>query len=247
MWIVIGIVSIWAFINRKERESKPKVALSKYEKMTFRLYFRILNVFAKKYIIKKWGKEFYSAYIKTAKQKLLEIESELPLKVDSFFETDYKSIVACIPIYDALMKQNIARNEIDMVIWKTIESLYKLMPPKGGKKTYKKLLDGWKAYQKRGELGLLGKNDWILDIEEEDGGSYYCRVTECGARKILTNKGYDFIFPCICRVDHLTMSLRGYRYERSKTIADGDDLCNNHVMGLGYTEWAPEKGFLTRK
>jgi hypothetical protein len=215
--------------------------------MSFRLNFRIFNVFAKKYIINKWGKEFYSAYIRTAKQKLREIESDLPPKVDSFFETDYKSIVACVPIYYALMKQNISRNEIDMVIWKTIEGVYKLMPPKGGKKTYKKLLDGWKAYQRKGEMGLLGKNDWVLEIKEEDNGSYYCRVTECGARKILNNKGYDFIFPCICRVDHLTMSLRGFRYERNNTIADRGDACNNRIMGLGFTEWAPEKGFTTRK
>jgi len=215
--------------------------------MTFRLLFRIFNVFAKKYIVNKWGKEFYSVYIRTSKQKLQEIELELPHRVDSFFETDYKSIVAFIPIYYALMKQNIARNEIDMVIWNTIERVYKLMPPKGGKKNYKKLLDGLKAYQKKGELGLLGKNDWVIEIEEKDDRSYYCRVTECGARKILVNHGYDFIFPCMCRVDHLTMSLRRFRYERDNTIADGGKICNNHIMDLGFTEWAPEKGFITRK
>ena len=215
--------------------------------MTIRFLFQILNLFARRYIIDQWGKEFYSAYKKTAKQKLREIESELPTRVDGFFQADYQGIVACVPIYFALMKQNIDRNEIDMVLWKTIERVYKLMPPKGGKKNYRKVLNGLKAYQKKGENGLLGKNDWVLKIDEDDNGSYFCRVTECGARKILANKGYDFIFPCICRVDHLTMSLRGFRYERDKTIADGDDVCNNHFMGLGYTEWAPGKGFSTRK
>ncbi len=215
--------------------------------MKTRFLFLILNVFAREYIIKNWGKEFYSSYIKAAKQKLREIESELPSGVDRFFQADYQGIVACIPIYFALMKQNIDRNEIDRVIWKMIEGAYKLMPPKGGKRTYRKILDGLKAYQKKGEMGLLGKNDWVLEIEEEDNGSYFCRVSECGALKILADKGYDFIFPCMCRVDHLTMNLRGFRYERDKTIADGDDVCNNHIMGLGYTDWAPEKGFLTRK
>jgi len=215
--------------------------------MKTRFLFRILNVFARRYIIKKWGKEFYSSYKKAAKQKLCEIESELPSNVDHFFQADYQGIVACIPIYFALMKQNVDRNDIDKVVWKTIEGVYKLMPPKGGKRTYRKILNGLKAYQKKGEMGLLGKNDWVLEIEEEDKGSYFCRVTECGARKILADKGYDYIFPCMCRVDHLTMSVRGFRYERDKTIADGDDVCNNHFMGLGNTEWAPEKGFSTRK
>jgi hypothetical protein len=215
--------------------------------MTTRFLFQILNVFARRYIIDKWGKEFYSAYKKDAKHKLREIESELPVRVDSIFQADYQSILACVPIYFALMKQNIDRNEIDMIIWKTIERVYKLMPPKSGMKSYRKVLDGWKAYQKKGEQGLLGENDWVLKIEEEENGSYFCCVTECGAFKILSDKGYDFIFPCICRVDHLTMSLRGFRYERDKTIAEGDGICNNHIMGLGYTEWAPEKGFSTRK
>jgi len=215
--------------------------------LTTRFLFLIYNLFAKKYIIEKWGKEFYSAYKKTAKQKLRKIESELPASVNGFFQSDYQSIVTCVPIYYALMEQKIDRNEIDMVIWKTIEGVYRWLPPKGGKKRYRQILEGWKAYQKKGEMGLLGKNDWVLKIEEEDNGSYYCRVTECGARKILANKGYDFIFPCICRIDHLTMSLRGFRFERDRTIADGDDVCNNHIMGLGITEWAPEKGFLTRR
>lgn len=215
--------------------------------MTFRLLFRIFNFYAKKYINNKWGKEFYAVYIKTAKQKLQEIELELPPKVDNFFEADYKSIVAFVPIYYALMKQDIARNEIDLVIWNTIERVYKFMPPKDGKKTYKKVLNRLKAYQMKGEMGLLGKNDWVLMIQEEEDGSYYCRVTECGARKILINHGYDFIFPCMCRVDHLTMSLRGFRYERDNTLADGGEMCNNHFMGLGFTEWAPEKGFTSRK
>lgn len=215
--------------------------------MKTRFLFRILNLFTRRYIIEKWGKEFYSSYKKAAKQKLREIQSELPSGIDRFFQADYQGIVACIPIYYALMKLNIDRSEIDMVIWKTIERVYKLMPPKGGKRTYRKILDGLKAYQKKGEMGLLGKNDWVLEIEEANSGSYFCRVTKCGARKILADKGYDYVFPCMCRVDHLTMSVRGFRYERDKTLADGDDVCNNHIMGLGYTDWAPEKGFLTRK
>ena len=217
--------------------------------MTFKLMFRIFNLFAKKYIVQKWGEEFYSAYIKTAKQKLRDLESELPSKVDAHFEFDYKSIVAIVAIYYALLQQNVKPDEIDMVIWKTIERLYRSMPQglMRGKKVYNKLLDGWKAYQKKGELGLLGENDWVLEIEEEVGESYYCRVTECGARKILMGRGYDFIFPCVCRLDHLTMHIRGFKYERDQTIADGDTICNNHFMGLGFTEWTPEKSFENRK
>jgi hypothetical protein len=42
-------------------------------------------------------------------------------------------------------------------------------------------------------------------------------------------------------------NLMGIKFERNKTLADGDDCCNNHVLGSGFTEWSPEKGFELRK
>jgi hypothetical protein len=39
----------------------------------------------------------------------------------------------------------------------------------------------------------------------------------------------------------------GLQFVRTKTLADGDDCCNNHIAGPGFTEWAPEKGFEVRK
>lgn len=217
--------------------------------MTFRFLFRVFNFIAKKNIIKKWGKEFYLTYLKMAKKKLQELEYELPHRVDSHFDADYKGIVACVPIYYSLMQQNISHNEINMIIWETFEGLYKFVPKSlmRGKMKYMKMLERLRLYQRKGEQGLLEKNDWIMEIKEEDGGSYYCTVVECGAYKILKNKGYDFVFPCMCRLDYFLMNLRGFKFERDKTIGDGYDVCNNHIMGLGFTEWAPEKGFSSRK
>ncbi len=45
----------------------------------------------------------------------------------------------------------------------------------------------------------------------------------------------------------LMANLMGLQFTRAKTLADGDDYCNNYIGGPGFTEWAPEKGFLSRK
>lgn len=50
-----------------------------------------------------------------------------------------------------------------------------------------------------------------------------------------------------CRLDYLMANIKGNKFERTKTLADGDDCCNCNMMGLGYTEWSPEKGFEQRK
>jgi len=41
--------------------------------------------------------------------------------------------------------------------------------------------------------------------------------------------------------------LSDIRFERHKTLADGDDGCDNHIPGLGEIIWAPESGFTNRK
>jgi L-2-amino-thiazoline-4-carboxylic acid hydrolase len=104
-----------------------------------------------------------------------------------------------------------------------------------------------KDYQKKGEAGLLGENDWIMSVEEEKDGSIYRQITECAAHKVLNRAGSGSVFPCTCRIDYLMANIGGMRIERNKTIGDGDSICENHIFGPGYTEWAPEKGFIDRK
>jgi hypothetical protein len=55
------------------------------------------------------------------------------------------------------------------------------------------------------------------------------------------------VFPYACRIDYLMANLMGLQFVRTKTLADGDDCCDNYIAGPGFTEWAPEKGFEHRK
>jgi len=55
------------------------------------------------------------------------------------------------------------------------------------------------------------------------------------------------VFPAACRLDYLMAHLSGIRFERHNTLADGDEGCDNHILGLGETIWAPESGFTNQK
>jgi hypothetical protein len=217
--------------------------------MTFRFAFNALHFFGKRDIINKWGKVFYKAYKKLAIGKLSTLENELPQSVHKKYDFNYKLICAYVPIYDSLQKLGVATNEIETMLWKMNESALNAIPKKLFKmiKPSRKALDQSVKYQQLGESGVLGKNEWIMKIQEDADGSIHTRFTQCGAYNVLSSFGYGFVFPCACRLDYLTANIAGMKFVRNKTIGDGDGVCDNHYLGKGFTEWAPEKGFIGRK
>ncbi len=217
--------------------------------MTFKVAFTAFHIFGKIYIIDTWGKEFYSRYYKIAKRKISALEDELPNDIAKEFDFFYKFIVVYVAIYYALEQLNIEKDQIEYAIWIMNELGLKKLPKRfilglyDKEKNIKKLI----KYQKMGEDGLLKDYDWKLKVQEDDDGSYHRIYYECGAYKLLKSKGYGYIFPCACRVDYLIANLGRIEFKRDKVIADGDSYCDSHVIGMGYTEWAPEKGFINRK
>lgn len=113
--------------------------------------------------------------------------------------------------------------------------------------TSKAAVKSLRAAQARGEAGLLNPMDWRVEIEEPAEGGYRSTMTQCGALQALRAIGEDGVFPYACRIDYLMASLMGLRFVRTKTLADGDECCDNYIAGLGRTEWAPERGFEDRR
>jgi len=217
--------------------------------MTFNQAFTAFHIFGKKYIIDKWGKEFYSQYFKIAKTKIYSLENELPDDLAKEFDFFYKFIVVYVAIYYALEQLDIEKPQIEYAIWIMNEYGLEKLPKQflsglyDKKKNIKKLI----KYQEMGKKGLLKDYDWKLEVHEDADGSYHRIYNECGAYKLLKSKGYGYVFPCACRVDYLIANLGKIEFKRDRVIADGDSFCDSHVIGCGYTEWAPEKGFINRK
>jgi len=48
-------------------------------------------------------------------------------------------------------------------------------------------------------------------------------------------------------LDYLTSHYLKSGFERTLTLGDGDEMCNNKFFIDGECEWSPEKGFNIRK
>jgi len=88
------------------------------------------------------------------------------------------------------------------------------------KSRLKKITEAGIESQKRQYPG-----DWVFEINENDQG-YFQTQYECGIHKLYTQLGYESYVPYLCLTDYATCAVAGLRLERSKTIADGDDVCN---------------------
>ena len=220
--------------------------------MNIELAYQLLVCAGKRDIINEYGQEVYVAIKKISDAKLKEILPKIPKLKNSHFDFNYKFIVAYVPIYYAFKQFDETTDNADRLLWMMNEELLRKIPRYiwrliGRLSLNKSLKKKQKALQKSGEEGLLDPLDFRIQVIECDDGSYFCNFVECGAYKVLKMIGEDYIFPSACRIDYLVANLSGLKFERNKTIADGDDCCNNHIMGCGYTEWSPENGFIDRK
>jgi uncharacterized ParB-like nuclease family protein len=213
--------------------------------------YRLLYWGSKKRFIEHYGKAFYARFRRASDQELRALLPRLPTIKNSYFDMNYKMIAAYVAVYNTALKFDETRNRADDILWMMNEELMAKIPKPMVTSMKKSCLGKKKRelaeLQKKGEAGLLDPLDWRVTVAECPDGSYYYNITECGAFKALKAIGEDKVFPCICRLDYLTAHIAGIRFERNKTIADGDDCCDNHIMGIGHTRWSPEQGFENRR
>ena len=71
------------------------------------------------------------------------------------------------------------------------------------------------------------KNDWVWDVVDKDemydgGYDYY----ECGVCKLFKDEGAQELAKYVCKLDYGMFDMIGITLTRTKTIADGDDICD---------------------
>lgn len=214
--------------------------------------YKLLILANKKYIKRIYGVDYYKKFKLIANEKIKELKPKIPDIGKSIYSLNYAFIIAYVPFYHAFNQFNETKDKAGELIYLINENLIKKIPTfillKMGKiNTSEKWIKKLKEEQKKGELGLLHPMDWKIEVLENDDGTYYCNMKECGALKVLKELEEDNIFPYPCRIDYLMAHLTGNKFERTKTLGDGNECCNNYMMGLGNTEWSPEKGFNQRK
>lgn len=217
-----------------------------------RVACRLLLWAAKPTLVARFGKVRFNQIRSAADAKLKAILPRIPPLRGSNFDLNYSFIVAYVPLHHAFRQFDETKGSADALLWMANETLLRKVPGAiwraiGKASLRSRKVTAIRALQQRGEAGLLDPLDYRIQVQEMSEGGYVCTFTECAALKVLRSIGEAEVFPAACRLDYLMAHLSAIRFERNKTLSDGDDGCDNHILGLGETVWAPETGFANRK
>lgn len=73
--------------------------------------------------------------------------------------------------------------------------------------------------------------DWKYDYKKGKE-EFYNTYTECGICKLgLRENCFEFV-PCLCNMDERSYRNEGGQLHRTKTLANGDECCNFHVIKI---------------
>ncbi len=73
--------------------------------------------------------------------------------------------------------------------------------------------------------------DWKYTYQG-NAHEFYCTYTQCGLCRLAKKEQMEEYLPCLCKMDFGNYELQGGRLIRTKTLANGDDCCNFHVVKI---------------
>ncbi|WP_350454405.1 L-2-amino-thiazoline-4-carboxylic acid hydrolase [Slackia heliotrinireducens] len=73
--------------------------------------------------------------------------------------------------------------------------------------------------------------DWVFDFSYDlSVPEYFVTHRECGICKIAQQENMTFLTPHMCVMDYPTIEYKGGHLIRTKTLGQGDDYCDFHVV-----------------
>lgn len=202
-------------------------------------------------MIRKYGKDFWNSFKRKSDSEFETISPLVPEIGESIFAFNYEFAAPYIAWYKALLGNGLSQQEASETIWLMNEKMVKTIPTFMLRLTGKRYMNGFRkeaaAHIERQQQNKLHPYDWKVAYREIDDNTFEVDITECALKKLAHHFNADGLLPGICRLDYLFSNLMEYGFERTKTLGDGDECCNNRFFFEGSCEWAPEKGFITRK
>ena len=71
--------------------------------------------------------------------------------------------------------------------------------------------------------------DWKYTFEKGHD-EYRYNITKCGVCRLAERENLLDYLPCMCHMDYPKYDVQGADLDRTKTLADGDDCCNFHLI-----------------
>lgn len=198
------------------------------------------------------GSEFYGNFKQKSKNYFHIVLAHTPDIGKSVFRLNYQFAPAYIAWYKALNELGLKQEETIRWTWNINEEMFKLLPrflmKRYGAKIYlggfrKKALE----HERRVALNKVHEYDFHIRFRDIDSNSFGIDIYRCGIRNLCKQFDALGLFPGICRVDYMISHYMGTGFTRTKTLGDGDEVCNCVYQMKGDCEWKPEKGFENRK
>ncbi|MCE5329693.1 L-2-amino-thiazoline-4-carboxylic acid hydrolase [bacterium] len=216
-----------------------------------RIIYKVVMYRSKTNIARKYGSQFWQEFNVKSNERLNTIMSKTPDIGDSIFAFNYEFCPPYIAWYKTFMELGLSSDQAGEEIWSMNERLVTMIPKWLMPLGVKLYIGGFRKkaaeHERKTQANALHPYDWKILYREINENTFEIDITECGMLKLSRDFDAMGMFPMICRMDYLFSYYMGSGFERTKTLADGDDCCNCRYHIVGNCEWSPEKGFESRK
>jgi hypothetical protein len=216
----------------------------------YRILYFIILILSKKAIIEQYGNSFYQEFRRLSLSIFNDLYRKTPDIGKTLFPIIYQSCPALISFYKAYRQLGLSNDEAGKMLWKMFETMMQSIP----KATMQKIACNFirncrkkaQYHERRSLENSTHPYDWKISYREISEDIFELDIHECAIIKLSRDFDALDIFPWICQVDYLIASY-GYGLERSKTLADGDELCNSRFILSERSQWPLESGPVNRK
>lgn len=219
--------------------------------MNIKFMNNVAIILNKKYFIEKYGMNFYNKFKRNVHKKLNKIIPIVPDIGDSIFKSSYLIAIFYIAWFQVLKEMSVSTDDANLIIWDATENCLKKIPnifiPLSKKIYLNPMIKKAESHTIKSKENNLLEYDWKIEYKKINKNCFYLNTYECGIMKLCKKFKTEEMIPSLCRMDYLTSHYLKSGFERTLTLGDGDEMCNNKFFIDGECEWSPEKGFDRRK
>lgn len=213
----------------------------------YAVLFRAGNFRAKKKIRKKFGRAYQKQLYAPAAEWFSKIAKGTPGIGRSVFAFNYAFAPAYIAWYKSSKELNACEADTQWLLWLMNEKIITMIPRLIRKAYGERYLTDFRKkapqHEERGLNGLLHPYDFTIHFHPDSDTHFGIDITRCGMRTLAADFDAMGIFPTVCRVDYMIGAYLNSRFERTKTLGNGDSCCNcSYTIGVK-CEWHNNMSF----
>ena len=212
--------------------NKPNHFLGREFKL-MKFFDRVMKP-GRKVIISLFGAQQGEELIQEFRSEFEALISEMPLmrKDDLLLERQLILCTVYLAIYKTMKNKGKNAEEIWQICHALVEAMVKSIPGVFRWLARKRLFSKKEKNREMKSAGISQERqfpeDFVFKYVEGNGTDfdYGLDMTECVMCKFYSRQSAEDFLPYICKTDYVFNELFGYELIRTKTIAQGDDLCD---------------------